>query len=1232
MRLLQLTKIFVLALTVWFGSSELFPLHAQSDQSSQEQLIMEPGEFDRQFNPDALRDTVITRGEPAPMPNRIEPRTADRLMMNSSTFVLSPVSLTTTVNGFSNEFAPANWTFDDDGGDSSVDVSGAPGSIILFGADDQSNSENNTTYCITIPGSNNGLLRFNWNYETFDNDGPAWDPIGYIVNGNVTQLTDDDGASVQSGTIERSINAGDQFCFLARSVDQLFGGAVTEFSSFSFQPTAQGSEEGVFTTSGTWTAPFGVTEITVEVWGGGGGGAIVDGGNSSSAGGGGGAYASDVIFVTPGTTYNFTVGLGGAAGTNGGDTFFDDGSQVFAQGGFSGVNATGGIGGAATSSTGTFAFSGGNGGDGTTIGTPIPNRAGGGGGGSAFTDGNGLNGGNGQLNNPGIGGDGTGPGGDGGDGGEVGLPGIAPGGGGGGGGRNADSGAGADGQLIISFSTPFIPDPAQTTISADPVSILADGVSTSQITVQAVDADGTNINSGGALVTLSATDGTLSAITDNGDGTYTATLTSSTIPGTVTLSGTINGDPITDTAEVEFAPESGLTYFSRQSGDFNDPASWSFSGHDGVSAGFVPGPNDFIFIGGNRSVNHTITLVEDISINDPGELTVRDTGDGAGVLTTATFTVSGSGQFILEAGANLQIGSPAGITESSADGNIQTATRSFSIAANYIYSGTAAQVTGSGLPAEVNHLTIDNTNSVTAGQSYRVNGTLFLTSGAFVIGDGLSLIANTKDVNTGELVYQLEVYGQPGYRMLSSPIDTNFDNFLSGVLTQGYTGASLAGDLQPNVLWYEESFPGTDNQRWRAPGNAAEQVSSGRGYHVYMFGDVAEDSRYNDPLPYLLEVNGLENEGAGGEIDLNVTYTADADTGWNMVGNPFGAAIDWEHPSWTKTNIDPTIYVWDPNTNQYLTWNGSAGDISDGIIAPFQGFWIKANDENPELIISEDAKTFGGSFAGKELYQPETPVISINAQYSRRYQSTAHFTFSESGSYSLDKKDAYKLLPPPGISDYLEVYSLTNNGERLAINNMPRRFGSDITIPFSVNAFKGGFPITDEIKLNIRNFEHIPESWDVEIVNEQTGERFDLRQYKSIAVSMSHLKSQTASKAHATGYEVVTRDKNSHVQFKLIIRPGSDATGLPDTFELQQNYPNPFNPTTTLRFDLPIQSSVKIDIYDMLGRRVATLVDGTLPAGSHEQVWDASSFSSGVYVSRMVTNNGVFVKKLTLIK
>ena len=95
---------------------------------------------------------------------------------------------------------------------------------------------------------------------------------------------------------------------------------------------------------------------------------------------------------------------------------------------------------------------------------------------------------------------------------------------------------------------------ATSTLTATPTSILADGVSTSAITVQLKDANGNNLSAGGDSVVLSTTAGTLGPVTDGGNGTYTATLTSSTTVATATISGTLNGagNTIVDTATVSF--------------------------------------------------------------------------------------------------------------------------------------------------------------------------------------------------------------------------------------------------------------------------------------------------------------------------------------------------------------------------------------------------------------------------------------------------------------------------------------------------------------------------------------------------------------------------------------------------------------------------------------------------------------------------------------------------------
>jgi hypothetical protein len=73
---------------------------------------------------------------------------------------------------------------------------------------------------------------------------------------------------------------------------------------------------------------------------------------------------------------------------------------------------------------------------------------------------------------------------------------------------------------------------------------------------------------------------------------------------------------------------------------------------------------------------------------------------------------------------------------------------------------------------------------------------------------------------------------------------------------------------------------------------------------------------------------------------------------------------------------------------------------------------------------------------------------------------------------------------------------------------------------------------------------------------------------------------------------------------------------LPQAFFLHPNHPNPFNPSTTISFDVPEVSHVSLVVYDVLGRQVAGLVNGSYEAGYHSVTWNASSFASGVYLAR----------------
>jgi len=95
---------------------------------------------------------------------------------------------------------------------------------------------------------------------------------------------------------------------------------------------------------------------------------------------------------------------------------------------------------------------------------------------------------------------------------------------------------------------------------------------------------------------------------------------------------------------------------------------------------------------------------------------------------------------------------------------------------------------------------------------------------------------------------------------------------------------------------------------------------------------------------------------------------------------------------------------------------------------------------------------------------------------------------------------------------------------------------------------------------------------------------------------------------------------------------GEIQSGFLFTFNLKQNYPNPFNPSTTIQFSIPKSESVTLEIYNLLGQKVATLVNEKLNAGSHTMFWNAAGFTSGVYLYRLQAGNYSEMKKLVLLK
>jgi hypothetical protein len=93
-----------------------------------------------------------------------------------------------------------------------------------------------------------------------------------------------------------------------------------------------------------------------------------------------------------------------------------------------------------------------------------------------------------------------------------------------------------------------------------------------------------------------------------------------------------------------------------------------------------------------------------------------------------------------------------------------------------------------------------------------------------------------------------------------------------------------------------------------------------------------------------------------------------------------------------------------------------------------------------------------------------------------------------------------------------------------------------------------------------------------------------------------------------------------------------DDSGLPKSFALSQNYPNPFNASTNIDFALPQRSDVKVEVFNLLGQKTATLYEGSLPAGSHTITWNASEVASGIYYYKLTAGDYSSIRMMTLLK
>ena len=530
-----------------------------------------------------------------------------------------------------------------------------------------------------------------------------------------------------------------------------------------------------------------------------------------------------------------------------------------------------------------------------------------------------------------------------------------------------------------------------------------------------------------------------------------------------------------------------------------------------------------------------------------------------------------------------------------------------------------------------------------------------LVTGATYDGSTLS---NVTDSGTSTAC-SYSLTGGSCWRTLASPNDgstyadyfSTFDsptgNF-GGLWTQGVSGSRQILGV-PNV--YTMNAAGND---WEAVSDLGDPFPQGTGVLISVFdlNDEGNSSSGGFPKtsslqPFLFADQPLSNGNVtvdlGTDPGTSSAQDVTGDEGFSLVSNPYFAAVDFSEvfSNVETKDIKNAAWVYDRNAGGtdvngnnggWRSTNGSGvGDIENGIIAPGQAFVVQntGSPTSPEVRFEGNDVAASGDFTfyGKQNEKPLPDHLRLEVRGESIYNS-AWVQFSSDGN-AAERIDGDVQQFYPFESEYA-VLSTVKQGQLMDIGHFPTPTATDenMRIPLTIETTSTG-PMTLELTdLQLPGATlYLHDTGTGEAVELTEGATYSFSAEATIAKAINDCNSAP------TGFLGPQTAKQSSPRFYISAEASLNSTpDLPSEFALKQNYPNPFNPTTQITYQLPQQADVRLEVFDMNGRQVATLVNRAISAGTHTVNFDASDLSSGVYMYRLQAGATVMTRKLTLIK
>ncbi len=468
-----------------------------------------------------------------------------------------------------------------------------------------------------------------------------------------------------------------------------------------------------------------------------------------------------------------------------------------------------------------------------------------------------------------------------------------------------------------------------------------------------------------------------------------------------------------------------------------------------------------------------------------------------------------------------------------------------------------------------------------------------------------------------------------GWYLLSNPFTSTIGELLSAVWTQGAVNSNAPGG-DATLYTFSE-----DSSKYVAVTTDLDttKLAAGQGLLVYLY----EDDDLGDGQS---DVDGgwpktLTNYGSpfGTEVSItarNVNHDGVEGTsgseGFTLLGNPYGWSL-------SADSVISSLKREDPLANSYVyKWNAVEKTyqiLASGSINPYESVFVRVITSGTTANLSFDYDDAVGVLAKSE--KPEMFDLNLVHMDTER-SSTFNLRNTKSAKTGIDPYDGYYL--GSYANTYSNLYSVVD-GQALTINNIPLGFEGDIEIPLYADA-----TLTGDFVLNW-DPETLPEEWTVTLENNSTGEIVAMNETSAYSFTMNRGKksgSLFSEKIFSTENNLGKgKNNNTPVLTLKVVSSLSVGTendlGIPEVVELYQNYPNPFNPSSVIRFGVPTQSKVKLEVFDILGRRVATLLNNEIkPAGRYNITFSANNLASGMYLYRLSVGNKVIVKKMTFIK